>query len=38
MSAPKPKLMVVDDLDSARQMMKRTLARSYDVFDFASIA
>jgi two-component system, NtrC family, response regulator AtoC len=36
--SPKPKLMVVDDLDSARGMMKRTLARSYDVFDFASIA
>jgi two-component system response regulator HydG len=30
--------MVVDDLDSARQMMKRTLARSYDVYDFGSIA
>ncbi|BDG03634.1 sigma-54-dependent transcriptional regulator [Anaeromyxobacter oryzae] len=38
MSAPKPKLMVVDDLDSARQMMKRTLARSYDVFDFPAVA
>ena len=34
----KPKLLVVDDLDSARQMMKRTLGRTYDVFDFASIA
>ena len=34
----KPKLMVVDDLDSARQMMKRALARSYEVYDFASIA
>jgi two-component system, NtrC family, response regulator AtoC len=34
----KPNLMVVDDLDSARQMMKRALARSYDVYDFASIA
>ena len=34
----KPNLMVVDDLDSARQMMKRALARSYDVFDFASVA
>jgi two-component system, NtrC family, response regulator AtoC len=34
----KPQLMVVDDLDSARGMMKRTLARSYDVYDFASIA
>jgi two-component system response regulator HydG len=30
--------MVIDDLDSARQMMKRILARSYDVFDFASVA
>jgi two-component system, NtrC family, response regulator AtoC len=34
----KPKLMVVDDLDSARQMMRRALARSYDVYDFASVA
>jgi len=34
----KPKLMVIDDLDSARAMMKRTLARSYDVYDFGSIA
>jgi two-component system response regulator HydG len=34
----KPNLMVVDDLDSARQMMKRVLARSYAVFDFASVA
>jgi two-component system response regulator AtoC len=34
----KPVLMVVDDLDSARQMMKRALGRSYDVYDFASIA
>jgi len=34
----KPNLMVVDDLDSARQMMKRALARSYDVYDFATIA
>jgi two-component system response regulator HydG len=34
----KPQLMVIDDLDSARQMMKRTLARSYDVYDFASVA
>jgi two-component system response regulator HydG len=34
----KPNLMVVDDLDSARQMMKRALARSYDVYDFASVA
>jgi two-component system response regulator AtoC len=34
----KPTLMVVDDLDSARQMMKRALARSYEIYDFASIA
>jgi two-component system response regulator HydG len=34
----KPRLMVIDDLDSARQMMKRTLARSYEVFDFASVS
>ncbi|MBK9515989.1 MAG: sigma-54-dependent Fis family transcriptional regulator [Anaeromyxobacter sp.] len=30
--------MVIDDLDSARAMMKRTLARSYQVFDFAAVA
>jgi two-component system response regulator HydG len=30
--------MVIDDLDSARAMMKRTLARSYDVFDFGAVA
>jgi two-component system response regulator HydG len=30
--------MVIDDLDSARQMMKRTLARSYDVYDFPAVA
>jgi two-component system response regulator HydG len=34
----KPKLMVVDDLDSARQMMKRALARSYEVYDFGAVA
>ncbi len=34
----KPKLMVVDDLDSARQMMKRALGRSYEVYDFATVA
>jgi two-component system response regulator HydG len=34
----KPNLMVVDDLDSARQMMKRALARSYVVYDFATVA
>jgi two-component system response regulator HydG len=37
-SVPKPKLMVIDDLDSARAMMRRTLARSYEVYDFASVA
>ena len=31
-------LMVIDDLESARQMMKRTLGRSYAVFDFPSVA
>ena len=34
----KPNLMVVDDLDSARQMVKRVLGRSYVVYDFASVA
>ncbi len=34
----KPRLMVVDDLDSARQMMKRALARSYEIYDFGSVA
>ncbi len=34
----KPRVMVIDDLDSARQMVKRTLARSYEVYDFASVA
>jgi two-component system, NtrC family, response regulator AtoC len=34
----KPKLMIVDDLDSARQMIKRALGRSYEIYDFASIA
>ena len=38
MSQPKPKLMVIDDLDSARAMMRRTLARGYEVYDFASVA
>jgi two-component system response regulator HydG len=38
MSTPKPKLMVIDDLDSARAMMRRILARSYEVYDFASVA
>ena len=34
----KPQVMVIDDLDSARQMVKRTLSRSYDVYDFASVS
>jgi DNA-binding NtrC family response regulator len=34
----KPRVMVIDDLDSARQMVKRALSRSYDVYDFASVA
>jgi DNA-binding NtrC family response regulator len=38
MAPSKPKLMVIDDLDSARSMMKRTLARSCEVFDFAAVA
>ncbi len=38
MSQPKPKLMVIDDLDSARAMMRRILARGYEVYDFASVA
>jgi two-component system response regulator HydG len=34
----KPKLMVIDDLDSARSMMKRALGRAAEVYDFASVA
>ena len=34
----KPSLMVVDDLDSARQMVKRVLGRAYAVYDFGSVA
>ena len=34
----KPNLMVVDDLDSARHMVKRVLGRAYAVYDFASVA
>jgi two-component system response regulator HydG len=30
--------MVVDDLDSARQMVKRVLGRTYAVYDFPSVA
>jgi two-component system response regulator HydG len=38
MTAAKPKLMIIDDLDSARSMMKRTLARKFEVYDFAAVA
>jgi two-component system response regulator HydG len=38
MSQPKPKLMVIDDLDSARAMMRRTLSRGHEVYDFSSVA
>ena len=38
MTAAKPKLMVIDDLDNARAMLRRTLARSCEVYDFASVA
>ncbi len=38
MAAQKPRLMVIDDLDSARSMMKRILARSCEVYDFPSVA
>jgi len=34
----KPRLMVIDDLPSARQMVKRTLSASYDIYDFGSVA
>lgn len=34
----KPRLMVIDDLDSARSMMRRILARSYEVYDFPAVA
>jgi DNA-binding NtrC family response regulator len=34
----KPRVMVIDDLDSARQMVKRALSRTYDVYDFGSVA
>ncbi len=34
----KLKVMVIDDLDSARQMVKRSLGRAFEVFDFASVA
>jgi two-component system, NtrC family, response regulator AtoC len=34
----KPSVMVIDDLDSARQMVKRALSHRFDVYDFASVA
>jgi len=34
----KPKVMVIDDLDSARAMVKRALSRTFDVYDFAGVA
>ncbi len=34
----KPRLMVIDDLDSARQMVKRSIGRSFEIYDFASVA
>jgi two-component system response regulator HydG len=34
----KPRVMVIDDLPSARQMVKRTLSPSYEIYDFASVA
>jgi len=34
----KPRVMVIDDLDSARHMVKRALSRSYEVYDFPSVA
>jgi two-component system response regulator HydG len=34
----KPRVMVIDDLDSARQMVKRALSRTFEIFDFASVA
>ncbi len=34
----KPRVMVIDDLDSARQMVKRALSHSYDVYDFGAVA
>ena len=34
----KPRVMVIDDLDSARQMVKRTLSPTYEVYDFPSVA
>ena len=34
----KPRVLVIDDLDSARQMVKRAIGRSFEVYDFASVA
>ncbi len=34
----KPRVMVIDDLDSARQMVKRSIGRSFEIFDFPSVA
>ncbi len=34
----KPRVMVIDDLDSARHMLRRALSRTYDVFDFPAVA
>jgi two-component system response regulator AtoC len=34
----KPKVMVIDDLDSARAMVKRALSRTFEVYDFAGVA
>ena len=33
----KPRVMVIDDLDSARQMVKRALSPACEVYDFASV-
>jgi two-component system response regulator HydG len=29
--------MVIDDLDSARQMVKRSICRSFEIYDFPSV-
>ncbi len=34
----KTRVMVIDDLESARQMVKRSLSRSFEVYDFGSVA
>jgi two-component system response regulator HydG len=34
----KPRVMVIDDLDSARQMVKRSIGRSFEIYDFPSVA